>query len=226
MWKLLCERRTAAIRTTSCAQRRAVPTKRSHDEVMRGELTYVFGIHGNSLSSIPNPLAPHVLDTKRSSGSFSDWHMETSGNFSFDEQTMKLTVRGPDGFFVELDVRHVLHSHGCLDRVARVRDPETDEWRKVPVRRGRFVGIEEKAGYDGFNVKSGRDIVDSCSYFETALAMRYSMTKKQKTTQSDPTVDESATTVESCDSDEVEILGTRTPEQRNAEGFLTAEIVE
>ena len=145
--------------------------------------------------------------------------METS----FDKNTMQLTVRS-DGLFVNIDVRHVLHSHGCLDRVTRVRDPETDEWRKVPVRRGRFVGIEQ--GSTGFDVKSGRDIVNSCNYFETALAMRYSMTKKQKTTQSDPTVDESATTVERCDSDEVEIVGTRTSEERNAEGFLTAEVVE
>ena len=110
---------------------------------------------------------------------------------------LRLTLEG--GRVINVPIRDVLHEARAVNLVTRVRDDEGHVVH-VPHQRGRFVGVST-APYK----------VDSDIFHTVTEAVQARLRKKKKRSAPD---------------DDVEIVGERTVEERNAEGFANAEVIE
>lgn len=114
-----------------------------------------------------------------------------------DSLIVDVTLSG--GRVIRIPIRDVLHEARAVNLVTRVRDDE-GQVVHAPHQRGRFVGVST-APYK----------VDSDTFHTVTEAVQAHLRKKKKRSAPD---------------DDVEIVGERTVEERNAEGFANAEVID
>lgn len=125
-----------------------------------------------------------------------------------DKDTLTLSLKLQDGRKMTIPIRDVLHEARAVNLVTRVCD-DSGRWVRAPHQRGRFVGV--RSAYKRSDGGSHYIVDDKDTANDLTSAIR-----KRLRSRNPPVRDD----------DDVEIVGERTVEERNAEGFANAEIVD